>query len=488
MFRLFCLGCVVGLFVGFVFISSPACAEVSTEILFDANEPAQRLFMGAGPSALVVTDVNGDGRLDIVASAGRETEGPLQGIAIYAATPDGNMVGPFPRPGPQRPSDIAVGKFNDDEVPDLVICGTDSDTLTVLLGSRGGLPTQNFTVATDSGAAKIAARDFDGDGNTEVVVLSHPTSFDSAISIYDIDPETPPFLTKVAGETQTNKYWADVAFADLDGDGLAYDLLILQTGSAGNALIHHDLATDTRTETTLDTEGYGTTLLTGDLTVNDESDEDMIVLLAINFSLVPESGEALIMQESAGELVLSSTMEIGSSPADGVLSDLNGDGVLDLLTANSGAGQVEMGSGGRIIPDGVTDTVTIALGKGDGGFITPYEFEVLDIVPSAVGAGDLDGDTRPDIVVSQSSENFLHVYTGNLPSLVELPLDLHRDAQIDARDLFCFSTLWQQAGSSLADINLSGSVEKVDARIWANYFDNQKEVAEILDAAGDTSP
>ncbi len=73
-----------------------------------------------------------------------------------------------------------------------------------------------------------------------------------------------------------------------------------------------------------------------------------------------------------------------------VAGDFDGDGALDLATANVGSAPFETGR-----------TISILRGIGDGSFGPRIEFP-LDELPNALSVGDLNGDQRQDLAVPNS--------------------------------------------------------------------------------------
>ena len=74
------------------------------------------------------------------------------------------------------------------------------------------------------------------------------------------------------------------------------------------------------------------------------------------------------------------TYATGTSPQSVAIGDVNGDGRLDLISANSGS-----------------NTVSVLLGNGDGTFQSQTTYAAGQ-VPNAVAVGDVNGDGRLDIV------------------------------------------------------------------------------------------
>src|SRR5262249_11713876 len=88
---------------------------------------------------------------------------------------------------------------------------------------------------------------------------------------------------------------------------------------------------------------------------------------------------------------------VGKSPDFVSLSDLNGDGNLDLAVTNQR-----------------DSTVSVLLGDGHGGFApAPGAPAKVGSFPDSVAVGDFNGDGRPDLAVSNSSKNNLNLLLGN---------------------------------------------------------------------------
>ena len=73
---------------------------------------------------------------------------------------------------------------------------------------------------------------------------------------------------------------------------------------------------------------------------------------------------------------------VGDAPKAAVMGDFNGDGKLDAAVINSGS-----------------NTISILLGDGAGGFATPITIAV-DANPVAIAAGDFNGDGKLDLVTA----------------------------------------------------------------------------------------
>jgi hypothetical protein len=85
----------------------------------------------------------------------------------------------------------------------------------------------------------------------------------------------------------------------------------------------------------------------------------------------------------------------GSAPLSVATGDFNGDGKLDLVTANSGS-----------------NNVSVLLGNGDGTFQSAVDYAVGSN-PRSVAVGDFNGDGKLDLVVTNESTNNVSILLGN---------------------------------------------------------------------------
>lgn len=79
---------------------------------------------------------------------------------------------------------------------------------------------------------------------------------------------------------------------------------------------------------------------------------------------------------------LAFSVGFGAGPQSFVLRDMNGDGAADLVSVEQ-----------------ITGSVAVLLNQGGGTFAAPQSV-VLDVFPSALAVADLNGDTHPDVAVT----------------------------------------------------------------------------------------
>jgi hypothetical protein len=90
------------------------------------------------------------------------------------------------------------------------------------------------------------------------------------------------------------------------------------------------------------------------------------------------------------------TYATGAVPLSIAVGDFNGDGKLDIATANSNAG-----------------SISVLLGNGDGTFQTHVDYHVGTFFTEGIATGDFNHDGKLDLVTANLSDNNVGVLLGN---------------------------------------------------------------------------
>ena len=127
---------------------------------------------------------------------------------------------------------------------------------------------------------------------------------------------------------------------------------------------------------------------------NGDGKTDLAVVNNGNASTGDDGNVSILLGNGDGTFQAAVNFAAGKNPSSIAVGDFNGDGRVDLVTANS------------------DNTVSVLLGNGDGTFQAHVDYATSS-GPVWVAVGDFNGDNRPDLVVANSGGSSVSVLLGN---------------------------------------------------------------------------
>jgi hypothetical protein len=284
------------------------------------------------------------------------------------------------------PNDLVVGDFNGDGIPDLAAPDSATGVVAVFLGKGDGTfqPAMNTSTGQGSTPLALAVGDFNGDGKLDLAVaLGNQAAV--AILLGNGDGTfQPPRLAPTAGSGLY--YPVALTVGDFNHDG-RLDIATADNSVGASVLLGNGDGSFQPYKLLGSSQGP-TWIATGDF--NNDGIPDLAVTTGadtVDISL--GNGDGTFQKYT------SVSIGNGTNPQSVAVSDLDGDGNLDLAVACYGA-----------------NAVGVLLGNGDGTFL-PVEFYATGTGPIAVTVGDLNLDGIPDLVVTNLSANSLSLFEGN---------------------------------------------------------------------------
>jgi hypothetical protein len=195
--------------------------------------PQQEFAAGMDPSAVAAADLNGDGKPDLVVA----DRGADDVAVLLDATAPGASIPSFDPAlyfaAGDGPSFVTVTDLNLDGKPDLVGANREEGTASVLINTTvPGSATPAFaassTIATGSLPSSIAAADLNGDAKPDLVVANEGS--DTASVLFNTTaPGAASASFATAQGFAAGAAPNSIAIADLDADGIP-DLLVADAG------------------------------------------------------------------------------------------------------------------------------------------------------------------------------------------------------------------------------------------------------------------
>jgi uncharacterized protein (TIGR03437 family) len=351
------------------------------------------IFQRTPSGSIVAADLNHDGKIDLAFLV--DSDISFTRLAVAFGLGDGTFATPVPFAIAPSTS-LAVGDVNGDGRLDLV-----TDGVTVLLGDGTGGFSNRRDYLANTGNTSVILDDFDGDGNSDIVLGLGNLLFLSG-------HPSPPFSASTIERQAVLFGRGDGTFiaapmspaggpalaADFSGDGLP-DIASLDSFNRRVAILQGvgDGTFKTAFDYGFPTGGqnHPQSAVAGDF--NRDGKTDLAVATSACTNSVNNPGEIVIFP-GQGDSTLGAPVVLSTAPGDPFLvtGDLNGDGNADLVVVLRIYGSCSETAT-------ATDTLLVFLGDGHGGFASPTSYSAGPGA-SAVAIGDFNGDGKMDLVVA----------------------------------------------------------------------------------------
>jgi len=416
--------------------------SVSILLAKDNGSYAPRIDVGVGdgPTFIAAADVNCDHKPDLIV-----TQGIANTVAILLGNGDGTFQSPQTFATGGYPIWADIGDFNGDGKPDLAIANYESDSASILLGNGDGTFRPHWDLQMAPTPDSVVVGDFNGDGYLDVAVAN---ATGQLVGIVTVGLGNGDGTLRIGKKSAVGPLPQSIRTGDFNNDG-KLDLVVanLQTGvntvsvilGNGDGTFQDDrefptantpyrvTVADFNRDGKLDVAvaspstlgSYISVLLgNGDGTLNSHvdyatgGDTDWIMPIDSNRDGYPDlavvytdcvfgscsgpgTGDvSILIGDGLGAFSPRHDIAIDRYPYSAVVADLNGDGILDVITTNASS-----------------DNLSVLLGRGDGTFQPRTDFPT-GVGPQSVAVGDFNFDTKLDLAVADEAGNTVSILLG----------------------------------------------------------------------------
>jgi FG-GAP-like repeat/PASTA domain len=283
-------------------------------------KPRRDYYGGAGPVAVAIGDLNGDGKPDLA------TADPFAGsVFVLLNGGDGSFRIWREYETGDRTGSVAIGDLNGDGALDLAAAVAETDRVDVLLNKGDGSFEPPVAYITGDDPFEVAIGDLNGDGAPDLATANWSAANTVSVLLNTGNGAFAPKRDYPAGPEPVS-----VAIGDLNGDDKP-DLAVSHFGSVSHANSVSILANDgaggfDRKRDYTVAEGFGQIAI-GDLnrdgshdvvTADEDTDRLSVLVNNVDGSFQPSLG-----------------YPTGGGPRSVAIGDLDGDGRLDLVTAGA---------------------------------------------------------------------------------------------------------------------------------------------------------
>lgn len=335
---------------------------------------------GNGNQSVFIAELTGDGKADLATTnytkiyynlTTMQPENRPEGVSILAGTGTGSFGAPANKyMGSSVVPGAAIGDLEGDGRPEIVATNSEGQSLDVAFS--GGAP-YPVSIPTDEKPIRVAIADLNGDGQKDLILVNQSTNSVSVMLGKRISPMTP---VSVGGSPRA------MVVADLNGDGKADIATASHTSSTFSVLLGTGSGSFAPATTTA--LGFApSSIAAADFNADGKLDLAIANIEGKSVSIFPGSG--------GGTFGTKTEAAVGSRVSSVVTGDLDGALGADLIMATESG-------------------VVTLLNKGTGLFGAPTTYKTGDYPSSNVAVGELNGDGKLDVVVSNSME--LYVFLG----------------------------------------------------------------------------
>jgi hypothetical protein len=373
----------------------PCISNIDSASLAPKNDMPSQLE----PCAVVVVDLNHDGKPDIVVVDRDDNEvfayknNSTVGNITFGSGNDftsGN-----------DPRSVAYGDIDSDGDQDIIVANSSSNTVSFHRNISPFAGAINFSTQVSFTTANapwgVTVNDIDKDGKLDIIVATHS----GVVSVLRNTTTTSvSFAPKV--DFAVGTLAKSVVAADLDGDGKT-DVAVANSGANNVSILRNLSVSGTISFAPKVDIAVGTTpysIASGDLDGDNKVDLATANFGSNNISIIRNTS-------TSGTIAFAPKVDYaaGTAPHNVVIGEINGDGKPDIISSNTTSNNISLYK--NICTSGIIS------------FSSPVDYSLgAATTPKSSAIGDLDADGRADVVVTNSLANSVSVFRNKISPIL----------------------------------------------------------------------
>ena len=393
----------------------PTFSGDGSGITVNSFAPRLDLETGDGPGRVVIADLDGDGKPDLIIADSYAGE-----ISIYQnISTNGSLTAGSFAPRVDLPMGIggtycdpytlAVADLDGDGRLDIIAINADNNVVSIFrnISSPGSITTNSFAARMDIPAGNamrgVAVQDLNGDGRPEIVTAN---SGDNTISIF----QNISTIGNIAFAARVDFAAGDgpesVAIGDLDGDGKP-DVVTVNSGNDTVSLLRNISTPGSITTNSFAAKvdiavlSYPLQVAIGDL--DGDGKPDLTVTFYLSQTVSVFRNISIVGSLTTNSFAPEIDFPLGGMGHTPAIADLDGDGKPDLAVVTEQDSLLS-----------IFRNVSTPGSFTNSSFASSVDFSTGDNA-WGVAIGDLDGDGRPDIIFCNQYDNTISIYQNAVP-------------------------------------------------------------------------
>lgn len=353
---------------------------------------------GTEPRSVFISDMDGDGKSDLaVANYNSNT------VSVYKNTSTAGNISFATKVDYTtlaNPQSISLGDLDGDGKPDLVVANSGAQKISILkntstIGNISFAAKVDYTI--NKNAWNISIGDIDGDGKPDLAIA---TGIYNSVVILK-NTSTIGTISFAAAISYTTGTWpCGVSMGDLDGDGKP-DLAVINVSDNTVSVFKNtstigSISFSSRVD-------YAAGSKPRSISIGDLNGDEKLDIAIANADLAISTVSVLKNTSTIGTISFDTIVDFASGlvPYGVTIGNIDGDEMPDIITANEGANTVSVFKNTSI--------------SGSISFAPKMDYST-GTWPYNVSLGDLDGDGKPDLAVSNSTANTISILKNQVPN------------------------------------------------------------------------